>query len=380
MPVIDLGRVAIPGPEGQKGDPFTYNDFTPAQLEGLKGDPGPNLVTGSTNTTLNGVLQGNGSKVSALSSDSAPTAESNNLVRSGAIYNALSRKPNPNLLRNWYFAGGGTGRGVFPVNQSGVTSWSTSGFGFDGWYRRGDFASALVSGGYRINVQADTDYKGINQSITELMPMLIGKTVTLSVLVSSNTLTEHTSYPRFGLYSSNNVGLNSSSLITAQITGTGLFSLTGTLPSTVSNSGLVVSPFYIASGDTTPSISGSITIVAAKLEIGEQQTLAHLENGVWVLNELPDWSEELLRCQTDFGTTLDAGSRVDSAANLTAALAEMIAPVEYGTKASQAYSTGKIFCWKGLLYKAKTSISGGATLNDGANCEQTTLAALLNLA
>jgi len=26
---------------------------------------------------------------------------------------------NPNLLRNWYFVGGGTGRGVFPVNQRG---------------------------------------------------------------------------------------------------------------------------------------------------------------------------------------------------------------------------------------------------------------------
>lgn len=33
------------------------------------------------------------------------------------------------------------------------------------------------------------------------------------------------------------------------------------------------------------------TFVAVKLEIGSQQTLAHKENGVWVLNEIPDYGE-----------------------------------------------------------------------------------------
>ena len=42
----------------------------------------------------------------------------------------------------------------------------------------------------------------------------------------------------------------------------------------------------------------SMTIVAVKLEIGDHQTLAHMDNaGNWVLNELPDFSEELLKCQ-----------------------------------------------------------------------------------
>ena len=38
-------------------------------------------------------------------------------------------------------------------------------------------------------------------------------------------------------------------------------------------------------------------IVAVKLELGTQQTLAHQENGVWVLNEIPDYAEQLLKCQ-----------------------------------------------------------------------------------
>lgn len=36
--------------------------------------------------------------------------------------------------------------------------------------------------------------------------------------------------------------------------------------------------------------------LAAKLELGSTQTLAHKENGVWVLNEVPDYGEQLARC------------------------------------------------------------------------------------
>lgn len=42
---------------------------------------------------------------------------------------------------------------------------------------------------------------------------------------------------------------------------------------------------------------GSVNILAAKLELGSTQTLAHQENGVWVLNEIPDYGEQLARCQ-----------------------------------------------------------------------------------
>ena len=39
------------------------------------------------------------------------------------------------------------------------------------------------------------------------------------------------------------------------------------------------------------------TWLAAKLELGTQQTLAHQENGVWVLNEIPNYGEQLRRCR-----------------------------------------------------------------------------------
>ena len=45
------------------------------------------------------------------------------------------------------------------------------------------------------------------------------------------------------------------------------------------------------------STDNSATIIAIKLELGDTQTLAHKENGVWVLNEIPDFGEQLRRCQ-----------------------------------------------------------------------------------
>ena len=39
------------------------------------------------------------------------------------------------------------------------------------------------------------------------------------------------------------------------------------------------------------------TWLATKLELGSQQTLAHQENGVWVLNEIPKFGDQLAECQ-----------------------------------------------------------------------------------
>ncbi len=45
------------------------------------------------------------------------------------------------------------------------------------------------------------------------------------------------------------------------------------------------------------SVAGTMDIKAAKLELGATQTLAHQENGQWVLNEVPEYGEQLRRCQ-----------------------------------------------------------------------------------
>lgn len=81
--------------------------------------------------------------------------------------------------------------------------------------------------------------------------------------------------------------------------------------SVLKNTGLYIST-KIADGwtDTTDIFAGfsaptawlnaGETWYAAKLELGSQQTLAHLENGKLVLNEIPVYSDQLARCQEYF--------------------------------------------------------------------------------
>lgn len=72
------------------------------------------------------------------------------------------------------------------------------------------------------------------------------------------------------------------------------------IASALTNEGVVVASYD--SSSKTFSLHGTgQTFVAAKLELGDRQTLAHQgENGVWVLNEIPNYGEQLRRCQRYF--------------------------------------------------------------------------------
>lgn len=92
MPTVDLGLVVGPqgpqgatGPQGEQGIQGIQGPQGEQGIQGVKGDKGdkgdtgdsgPNQVTGSTVTTLSGVLFGNGSVVSAKALDSAGGAAS----------------------------------------------------------------------------------------------------------------------------------------------------------------------------------------------------------------------------------------------------------------------------------------------------------------
>ena len=58
-----------------------------------------------------------------------------------------------------------------------------------------------------------------------------------------------------------------------------------------------VTPVYDDDTKTFTVTTQGKTIRAVKLELGTQQTLAHQENGAWALNEIPDYGEQLRRCQ-----------------------------------------------------------------------------------
>ena len=121
-----------------------------------------------------------------------------------------------------------------PVNQRGQTSYSNAGYTIDRW-KLTSGSVGVVSGGITLN-----------GTLVQILEASIGQTVTASALLSD---------------------------------------------------GSMITPTYNDNTKTFALTATGQTIKAVKLELGSGQTLAHQENGVWVLNEIPDYGEQLLRCQ-----------------------------------------------------------------------------------
>ena len=62
-----------------------------------------------------------------------------------------------------------------------------------------------------------------------------------------------------------------------------------------------------------PYVGQSFDIVAVAAEFGSQQTLAHKENGAWVLNEIPKFGDQLAECQRYYQVYTTAAARPDKA-------------------------------------------------------------------
>ena len=157
---------------------------------------------------------------------------------------------NPNLLDNWYFAN--------PVNQRGITEWNpgagATSYGIDRWISNGPVEignGVLPQTGYVIfQLFEDSTIRD--------------KTCTFSYLDSDGNcywLTGITSaYQRCGDYT---ITHNNQNIL------------------------------YIMNNSGTTR-----KMLAVKLEIGEKQTLAHQESSSnWVQNEIPNYAEQLARCQ-----------------------------------------------------------------------------------
>ena len=181
---------------------------------------------------------------------------------------------NHNLLDNWYFGN--------PINQRGFITTSIEEHTIDRWYaeryRTGTKSVTLNDGHVTISCDdsADGAYMDFVQYIeSDISTYLIGKQITLSVLTKT------------GLYSRTFVPVDSS------------YHTFG-----INNECTV---YFRARIKSTADIrircynGNSVNLIAVKLELGSQQTLAHQDaNGNWVLNEIPDYGEQLRRCQRYF--------------------------------------------------------------------------------
>jgi hypothetical protein len=250
---------------------------------GPQGPAGPNEITSATETDLTGFLYGDGSNVG---------------VR------AIS---NRNLLDNPWFTGGGSqqGGGQFPINQRGSTSYSvvpvhddglSDGYTIDRWklslWNTTSPSVQLLSNGLRVagNASGSCTCK-IEQKI-ENPAWLSGKTVTISCLVVDKTAGGG------GLRLSLSTNVSGGDGNSVQITGTGLFTKTVTLPSGVTSAEVWIGQDgnYAGTGNT------DFTIAAVKMELGSVSTLAN--------DAPPHFASELAKCQRfywDSEATSDSG-------------------------------------------------------------------------
>ena len=167
---------------------------------------------------------------------------------------------NPNLLDNWYFGN--------PVNQRGQTSYAGTRYTIDRWIITGDNPQLTVTSG---------SLKGVGYLIQKAevytSSLLEGMQLTLSALMSDNTFGSVTFHLIKGMANPSAIRKNDY-IVYAEWANT--------------------NDFFTVNWKTD---SEAVGLVAIKLELGSQQTLAHQENGQWVLNEIPDYGEQLLKCQ-----------------------------------------------------------------------------------
>lgn len=191
------------------------------------------------------------------------------------ISDAVKYRTNPNLLDNWYF-----GR---PVNQRGQTEYTENAYIIDRW--KSGVKKAIVANKY-ITLQSNGTYSQIFQPF-ELQ--LAGKVVTMSTLI--NTHSGHNvgmllyDYANDKSYSPNFIVATTANQWMVVSTS---FRVADNAPDKLN---LIFYPDRTEAGDQT------VDILAAKLELGDTQTLAHKEGDRWILNEIPDFGEHLRRCQ-----------------------------------------------------------------------------------
>ena len=226
-------------------------------------------VNGLADATEDGDAVNKGQMDAGLA-ERADLTLSNLSNRQKALRN-IGGRPNRNLLRNWYFAGGGT-PGRFPINSKGKMSYTGLVPIIDSWgFSAGDLTLTITDNG--IQVSLPSGISGRQYISQKTLYSLEGKTLTFSMLTQNNEL----------------------------ITGTAVFPAASY--SDIASIPDVCDIRLFNFSDGTDGIyiildvGATVSIVAAKLELGSTQTLAYQdEDGAWQLFETPDYATEYVRC------------------------------------------------------------------------------------
>ena len=198
---------------------------------------------------------------------------------------------NANLLRNGTFADGCI------VNQRGKTSYAGTGYGVDMWYTTGATLSVDVTAEgvnlYKNDASANPAWAQALET-----DAAVGQTVTVSMLYKGNGEGASLRVAQSG-------GIVTLSNVSDWTLVQKTFALEKWSVGTLQDRAIVAIQCF-----ENMAANQGLYIKAIKLELGEQQTLAHQNgDGAWVLNELPDYGGELLRCQRYYQVYTTAAAR-----------------------------------------------------------------------
>lgn len=235
-----------------------------------------------------------------------------------ALFPQLS---NPNLLDNWYFCNPVDQRGGYVV-PPGVPSYRdkelTKSAGDTTGYRTvvettSTYIAYTGSDGrtyYCAPGNAVRGYTGVGYGIDRWKST--NSNLVVNLTGDGITLISGSAAGYFSQYFDGGIPIEDSytiSTLVEAITGTAYFQAVYS-DGTYGNAMKLAAGLNVLTVKAAKTISrvlfqinsgSSVTVKAAKLELGSQQTLAHLDStGKWVLNEIPDYGEQLLRCQRYF--------------------------------------------------------------------------------
>lgn len=198
---------------------------------------------------------------------------------------------NANLLRNGTFPAGCI------VNQRGKTSYAGTGYGVDMWYTTGATLSVDVTAeGVKLYKNDATANPAWAQALET--DAAVGQTVTVSMLYKGSGEGASLRVAQSG-------GIVTLSNVSDWTLAQKTFALEKWSVGTLQDRAIVAIQCF-----ENMAVNQGLYIKAIKLELGEQQTLAHQNgDGAWVLNELPDYGGELLRCQRYYQVYTTAAAR-----------------------------------------------------------------------
>lgn len=212
----------------------------------------------------------------AANAQTAKTAAEKANTAAESANNAAATISNPNLLDNWYF--------LDPINQRGQEEYSVIGkrsYTIDRWYIEGR-GSMTISGDTGITLKKSIGSSDIFFNFLQILDnaaTYAGKQVTFSALING-AATISVGY-------NNNYPTNTTDTAREMR----VLQVTYTFPKEVD----------IKKADVVIQArsNDNYNIIAAKLELGDRQTLAHQDsNGNWVLNDPPpNKALELAKCQ-----------------------------------------------------------------------------------